>query len=157
MKNKNTTTVIANPVPAKLCLVCKIPHRQNPQGLSTLKSQQNLEGLTKSCNAVARKYDAVARNNDAVARNNDTVARNNDTVARNNDTVARKSVAFPRKSFASCSSFYKNSLLQQVLLQKLCILQFFLQKLFIYQMQSFYPDAKLLSRCKAFIHMQLIT
>jgi hypothetical protein len=150
MKNKNTTTVIANPVPAKLCLVCKIPHRQNPQGLSTLKSQQNLEGLTKSCNAVARKYDAVARKYDAVARNNDTVARNN-------DTVARKSVAFPRKSFASCSSFYKNSLLQQVLLQKLCILQFFLQKLFIYQMQSFYPDAKLLSRCKAFIHMQLIT
>jgi hypothetical protein len=140
MKNKNTTTVIANPVPAKLCLVCKIPHRQNPQGLSTLKSQQNLEGLTKSCNAVARKYDAVARKYDAVARNNDTVARNN-------DTVARKSVAFPRKSFASCSSFYKNSLLQQVLLQKLCILQFFLQKLFIYQMQSFYPDAKLLSTC----------
>jgi hypothetical protein len=112
MKNKNTTTVIANPVPAKLCLVGKIPHRQNPQGLSTLKSQQNLEGLTKSCNA-----------------------------------VARKSFAFPRKSFASCSSFYKNSLLQQVLLQKLCILQFFLQKLFIYQMQSFYPDAKLLSTC----------
>jgi hypothetical protein len=35
-----------SPVPAKLCLVDKTPHRQNPQGLTMLKPQQNLEGLT---------------------------------------------------------------------------------------------------------------
>jgi hypothetical protein len=67
------------PVPSKLCLVGKTPHWQNPQGLTTLKSQQNLEGLTK---------------------------------------------LKPQQNPQGLTP------------QKLCILHFFLQKLFIYQMQS---------------------
>jgi hypothetical protein len=44
------------PVPAKLCLVGKTPPQQNPQGLTTLKSQQNLEGLTKSYNPLSSSF-----------------------------------------------------------------------------------------------------
>jgi hypothetical protein len=52
-----------SPVPAKLCLVGKTSHRQNPQGLTKLKSQQNLEGLTKrhceECNDEATKRSVL--------------------------------------------------------------------------------------------------